>query len=282
MRLLIVPARRGASWVKQGFRAFTRQPLAFSGMFAAFLFLVFLLTLIPLAGPLLLLALLPLGSLGFMIATRDAQHGRMPLPRAFVEPLRQGSGPARSMVLLGVVYAVCSVLIITVSEWADGGALEALMEALADGKATPASVAEQLADPRLEMGLLLRFGLAGLLSVPFWHAPALVHWGAQGVAQSLFSSTVAVWRNKGAFTVFALVWTGVVLVFAVVANLVAALLGQAQLVTLLAMPASLILSTVFYASLYFTFADCFELGDGSSAPEVLPPDAAGTPPEGPP
>jgi len=283
MRLLIVPARRGATWVRQGFGTFTQQPLAFSGMFAAFLFLVFMLTLIPLIGSVLLLALLPLGSLGFMIASRDAQQGRMPLPRAFVDPLRRGAGRARAMILLGVIYAVCSVLIITVSEWVDGGALDALMEAWmkaqADGKATPASVAEQLADPRLEAGLLLRFGLAGLLSVPFWHAPALVHWGSQGVAQSLFSSTVAVWRNKGAFTVFALAWAAVVLVFGVAANLVAALLGQAQIIAVLAMPASLILSTVFYASLYFTFADCFDLGDDSSAQQPPPTDAAAAPPE---
>jgi len=277
MRLLLVPARTGATWVKRGFRAFTQQPLAFSGMFAAFLFVVFMLTLIPLIGPLLLLGLLPLGSLGFMIATRDAQQGQLPLPRAFIDPLRRGPAGLRAMVLLGVIYAVASVAIIALSEWVDGGALDTLMQTLADGKATPEGVAEQLANPRLEAGLLLRFGLAGLLSVPFWHAPALVHWASQGVAQALFSSTVACWRNKGAFAVFAFTWVGVVLAFAVVANLVAALLGQAQLIALLAMPASLILSTVFYASLYFTFADCFDLGDALPT-EPSPTDAADAPP----
>ena len=33
---------------------------------------------------------------------------------------------------LGVVYAVASVLIITLAEWADGGALDELMQVLAD------------------------------------------------------------------------------------------------------------------------------------------------------
>ena len=107
---------------------------------------------------------------------------------------------------------------------------------------------------------------------------ALVHWGAQGVAQSLFSSTVAMWRNKGAFVVFSLAWLGVVLSLGVAANLIAALLGQAQLVTLLAMPASLLLSTVFYTSLYFTFADCFVDGDEASS-STPPTDAAPQPPE---
>lgn len=268
MRLQTVPAATGAAWVKQGWRAFTQQPLAFSGLFAAFLFVIFVLTLVPLVGSLLLLALLPLGSLGFMIATRDHQAGRIPLPRAFIEPLRQGPAQARAILQLGAVYAVASVLIITLAEWADGGALDELMQVLADGKATPADVGERLSDPRLELGLLLRFGLAGLLSIPFWHAPALVHWGGQGVAQSLFSSTVAIWRNKGAFLVFALTWCAVVLVFGAGANIVAGLLGQPQLIALLAMPASLLLSTAFYTSLYFTFADCFAERD---QPAPLPP-----------
>jgi hypothetical protein len=268
MRLQYVRAATGATWVRQGWRAFAQQPLAFSGMFAAFLFVIFVLTLLPLVGSLLLLGLLPLGSLGFMIATRGALQGRLPLPRAFIEPLRQGPAKLRAMLTLGAVYAVASVLIILLAEWVDGGALDELMRVLAEGKASPADVAERLADPRLETGLLLRFGLAGLLSVPYWHAPALVHWGGQGVAQSLFSSTVAVWRNKGAFLVFALTWGAVVLVFGAGANIVATLLGQPQLMALLAMPASLLLSTVFYTSLYFSFADCFAERD---QPAPVPP-----------
>jgi len=268
MRLQTVPASAGAAWVRQGWRAFGQQPLAFSGIFAAFLFVIFLLTLLPLIGSLLLLALLPLGSLGFMIATREQQQGRLPLPRAFVEPLRRGPARARAMVTLGVVYALSSVLIISLAEWADGGALDELMQVLAEGKASPADVAQRLADPRLEFGLLLRFGLAGLLSIPFWHAPALVHWGGQGVAQALFSSTVAIWRNKGAFLVFGLAWAAVVLFAGAAANIVAGLLGQPQLIALLAMPASLLLSTVFYTSLYFTFTGCFEERE---PPASLPP-----------
>ena len=76
-----------------------------------------------------------------------------------------------------------------------------------------------------EAGLLLRFGLLGLLSVPFWHAPALVHWDAQGAAKSLFFSTIAVWRNKGAFIVYSLAWLGVFMLLRLVANL---LLGAAR------------------------------------------------------
>lgn len=268
MKLQSVPAREGAAWVRRGFQLFFRLPLAFSGVFAAFLFVVFALTLVPLVGPLLLLALLPLGSLGFMIATRDALQGRLPSPRAFVDPLRRDRAARIAMIRLGLIYAACSLAIIWLSDAVDGGALEVLMGTLSDNQSSADDVRRALADPRLEAGVLLRFGLAAVLSIPYWHAPALVHWADQGVAQSLFSSTIAVWRNKGAFAVFALVWFAVVLSFALLANLAGALLGAPQFVALAAVPATLLLSTVFYASIWFSFADCFELAAPGDTPAL--------------
>ena len=269
MKLQLVPARQGALWVRQGFAVFLRQPMGFAGLFAVFLFSVFLLAWLPLVGPVLLLALLPLGSLGFMIATRRALDGRFPLPRAFIEPLRAGRPRLLAIVKLGLLYAAATWLILWLSDLVDGGALDALMEAQGSRTTTPDDVAARLADPRLEAGVLMRFCLLGLLSVPCWHAPALVHWSGQTAAKSLFFSTVACWRNKGAFIVYSATWLAVLLLFALLANLLFGLIGRAQLVPFIAMPASMIFSTVFYASLYFTFNACFtaEPGDAEPAPE---------------
>lgn len=264
MKFQHVPARRGALWVRLGFRIFYKQPLAFAALFACFLFALFVLTLVPWLGSALLLGALPLASLGFMLATRQALEGRFPKPRVFVEPLRSGRQRAVTMLQLGAIYAVATLLIMWLSDVVDRGALDALMDTLAAGQPDPQAINARLADPLLEVGLLMRVGLATLLSLPFWHAPALAHWGGQRALQALFFSTVACWRNKGAFTVFGLAWVAVVMLFGVLANLVFAVLGQAQLIALAAMPASLIFTTVFYASLYFTFADCF-------VPEPTPP-----------
>ena len=135
--------------------------------------------------------------------------------------------------------------------------LDSLMKGLADAKTPPEKIVASLRDPQLQLGLLLRFGLAGLLALPFWHAPALAHWGGLSSAKALFFSFVACWRNWRAFTVYALTWTGVILGFAVLVNLMFLMLGQMRLIGVVALPASLLFSTVFYASLYFTFADCF-------------------------
>lgn len=257
MRLQTVPARQGALWVKQGFRAFFRRPLAFAALFATFMFSVFLLALVPLFGALILLALLPLVSLGFMIATRVALDGGMPTARVFVEPLRTSKAQRNAMIQLGVVYALATFAVMWLSDLVDGGAFEALMDSMPAGQTSPDAVAAKLAAPGLGLGMLLRFGLAALLAVPFWHAPALVHWDGHGCAKALFSSTLACWRNRGAFAVYSAVWFALIVAFGMVGSLVFALLGQAQFFAVAAVPLSLGFTTVFYVSLYFTFADCF-------------------------
>jgi hypothetical protein len=123
-------------------------------------------------------------------------------------------------------------------------------------------------DQRIEFGLLLRTALAGLLSIPFWHAPALVHWDGHGLAKSLFSSTIACWRNKAALAVYSLTWFGVVMLSSVISNVLVLLVGNMQLATVVAMPMLLMLSTIFYVSLYFTFADCF-VDDADVEPSTL-------------
>lgn len=251
-------------WVRRGFGVFFARPLAFAALFTGFLFFGLVAMLVPLVGPILLLASLPLVSLGFMLATQRALQGQLPGPGVFVAPLRVDRPRSIALLRMGLAYAVASVLIIWFSDVADGGKFDALQQAMSGGAEDASAIAALLADPQLQLGLLMRFGLASLLSLPFWHAPALVHWGGQGVAKALFFSTVAIWRNMGAFVVFGLAWGAAILLFGALANLFAAVTEQAQLVALAAVPAGLLFSTVFYASLYFTFSDCFEPEEGAT------------------
>jgi hypothetical protein len=261
-----VPARRGSAWARQGFAVFFKRPMVFAALFAVFMFMVFALALLPWVGSLLLLALLPMVTLVFMLATQAALAGELAAPAALARPLRMDSPRRLAMLKLGLIYAATTFLILSLSDLVDGGAFDTLLEALPDVQTKPEALNAALADPRLSQGLLLRTGLTALLSVPFWHAPALVYWGGQGCAQSLFSSTLACWRNKGAFFVYGMTWVSAVLLFATLGSMVFGLLGQLPLFALAATPFSLMLTTVFYASLYFTFADCFE-AVAPSAPE---------------
>lgn len=273
MRLHRVPAVRGAAWVRQGFAVFARRPLAFAALFTAFLFFALVTALLPFVGPLLLLASLPLVSLGFMRATQHTLKGKFPTLAVFVTPLRRDRRMTLALLKLGLVYALATIAVMTLSDLADGGTFEALQEAMADSRggseAGREQIAELLGDPRLALGMLLRLSLAALLALPFWHAPALAYWAGQGWAQALFSSTIACWRNGRAFLVYGLVWAGVIGGFGLAVNLLAVLLSRPQLLALIAVPAGLLFSTVFYASLWFTFADCFA-ADDAAAPPTLP------------
>lgn len=278
MKLLTVPARRGALWVRSGFRVFFGKPLAFAGLFAAFLFGVLMLLLLPGIGVVLMLAALPLVSQGFMLATQRTLAGQTPMAGVFIEPLRGRRPQTIVMLKIGLVYAGASVFIMWISDVVDGGTFNALQEAMTSKTADTDRLEVLLTDPRLLNGMLLRLGLAGLLAMPFWHAPALIHWGGQGAAQSLFSSTVACWRNKGAFLVFGLTWAALVIVFGVFVNTAFVLIGAPQLIPMAALPAGLMFSTVFYASLYFTYIDCFEQPMSSTAEASAAPPMGDDPP----
>ena len=136
-------------------------------------------------------------------------------------------------------------------------AFDRLQLLMAKGDEARAEMEAVLADPSLMWGLVVRFGLAACLSVPFWHAPALVYWQGQGVGQALFSSTLAVWRCKGAFLMYSLAWVGVIAIFGVLVGLIFSLFDARQLAGVIAMPAGLMFSTVFYVSLLATYEGCF-------------------------
>ena len=88
---------------------------------------------------------------------------------------------------------------------------------------------------------------------------------ATAARKALFSSTLACWRNRGAFAVYGLVWFALIIAFGTLGSLLFALLGQPQLFALAAVPVSLLFTTVFYVSLYFTFDACFAAGEGQAA-----------------
>ena len=76
MRLRLVRAHVGVSWVQQGVRVFWRQPLALAGLFFLTMAVMSVLTLVPLLGPALALAVLPTASLVMMVAAVQVQQGQ--------------------------------------------------------------------------------------------------------------------------------------------------------------------------------------------------------------
>ncbi len=259
----------GKRWIGDALRLFARRPLPFTLMFCAFMFAALLVLMVPVVGGLLQMALVPLLSLGFMVASQSALLNGPVTPMQFIEPLRQDPARRRSLLLLCALYAAAAMAILYLCDAISNQALARLEPLRVQGEAAMPEIVAVLSEPGVSNALMVGTLLVVVLSVPFWHAPALVHWGGQSVPQALFSSTLAVWRSKGAFLVYALAGLGLVVLFAVATALLLGLLGAPQLVAAISMPAGLFFSTVFYVSLIFTFNDSF--GGASSPP---PPDAS--------
>ncbi|MBL8332435.1 MAG: hypothetical protein JNM08_05000 [Rubrivivax sp.] len=257
MTLKTVGPGRGAQWVSDGLRLYMKRPMAFTGLFALFLVAALFVAIVPVIGGVLQVMAIPLLSLGFMVASQSALMEGPVKPSQFIEPLRAAPRQRRDLLILCGLYALLVLLSMWLADLVADGGFGRLMELMRKPNPPAAEVEALLADRGLAAGALLGTALITLITVPFWHAPALVHWAHQGPAQALFSSTLAVWRTRGAFLVYALTWFVLMVAFGVVTALLFRVLGLGALAPLLAMPAGLFFSTLFYMTLIFTFNDSF-------------------------
>jgi len=252
MKLVIVPAREGATWVKLGLRIFFRQPLAFTGLFLIFVALISLLSAIPWIGNIVGLALMPPVTLGFFVASRQAAQGKFPMPSVLLSGFRAGPQQARHMATLGAMYAGAVMLALAVSALADSGTFARIY--LLGGNLD----AVTLQSPEFQTAALLAMAVYLPVSMMFWHAPALVQWHAASPVKSLFFSLLGCWRNIGAFTVYTVVWFGVFMAVAMLVALVGMLVGSEEAVNIALFPILLVTAAAFFASMLFSFEACFD------------------------
>ena len=252
MKLNILPPRQGVLWVKLGVKTFFRQPLALSGLFFIFMALMSILSMVPVLGNALALALLPGVTLGLMAATQEAVKGKFPMPTVLLSGFRAGGQELRSMLVLGALYAAGFVLVLACSALVDGGTF-AKLYLLGGGVG-----AEVLKDSNFEGAALLALLLYMPFSLLFWHAPALVHWHGLSPLKSLFFSLVACGRNFGAFLIYGVVWMVLFIVVGTVIAIIASLSGSEEMVAAALFPCALVMASMFFTSIYFTFVDSFD------------------------
>jgi hypothetical protein len=254
MKLNIVPAARGIQWVKLGMQTFMKQPLALAALIFMYMTVGGLMLLIPHIGALLMVAIVPMGTLGLMAATKVAETNTFPMPTVLLTAFRASRERVRAMFVLGVLYAAAVVVIAL------------LLRLLVDVPNVAGKDAAEIAQtPGVAQALMSTMLLAGVLYLPvslaFWHAPALVHWYGVPPIKSLFFSFVACLRNAGAFTMYALSWVGVVVVIVVGSELAAFVSPWLSGVVFGA--ASTIATIAFYISIWFTFRDSFLEEEGN-------------------
>lgn len=252
MKLKLVTARTGAVWVKLGMQTFFKQPLALAGLFFIFMAVMSVATMLPIVGLPLAMTLLPAATLGLMAATREATEGKFPMPLILFTAFRAGSAKVRAMLALGAMYAGGFMLAMGASYLVDGGGFARLYL----GGSAP--TAELMQSPGFQSAMWVFIGLHLPLSLMFWHAPALVFWNDLPPLKSMFFSIVACFRNFWAFTVFGFAWMGTIVVAILVVAALGSLFGNAALSGTLLFPALMLLASMFFTSLYFTYRDSFD------------------------
>lgn len=256
MKLQIVPASRGIQWVQLGIRTFFKQPLALSGLFFIFLAVMSVLNVLPIVGSVLSFVLMPGVTFGLLAAAREASHGKFPMPTILITAWRSGSVQRSHMLVLGALYTVGLVLILCVTPLVDGGGFAKMM------LLGEAPSAEERQDMGFQFAMLFASGLNMPLTLLFCHATALVHWHNAPPVKSLFFSLAAIAGNFRAFAVYGLVWMGIFLGFGIIMAMLVTAIGGVETIAALAYPAAMLIATMVFTSIYFTFEGSFELAQG--------------------
>lgn len=204
---------------------------------------------------------MPLMWLGFMLATRKVLQGERFTPAVLLEAFQGPHSPRRVLAQLAGSYVMATLLVMQLAQLLGPGADEvaAVFE-------TAENAAELFNHPLVQQDFLWRVLLTLPISLLFWHAPALILWARLTVSKALFFSIVACWRNLGAFAIYAMGWFGVVLVLALIDRFLLSQLPIPLLGSVMAIAGGLWVASAFYASLYFTVADCFEPSADTGTP----------------
>jgi hypothetical protein len=266
MKLQILPASTGFTWVKLGVQTFFKQPLALGGLFFMFIAAVSILAILPLIGAAVALIVVPAATLGLMVASLEAHRGKFPMPSVLATAFRAGQGRLRAMLTLGVMYAAGYLLIVGLTHLIDDGLSNQLLTK--DGEINR----EVFDNAAVQTAMIARMLLLVALSTLFWHSPALVHWYNISPTKAIFFSLIACVRNTGAYIAYGLGWFALIGASGILITIIFSLLGLRSLGAAMMVPLALTVSAMITTSAYFTFRDSFVHPQETDAP--LPPPAA--------
>lgn len=255
MQALKLPARRGWRWLLEGFMIFRKKPTLLSFLVVGYWVVMLLINAVPWIGQVIATVLIPVFSVSLMNACRLVSQGA-PLP-----PQLLFSGfdrNPRALVVLGIIYLLCSLGIVAATALIDGGML---LKLLLFGTRPEQQV---LIDSHILLAIQVALALFVPVMLAYWYAPVLVAWHDLPPGKALFFSLVAGLRNWRVFIVYAIA----VLLFGaflpgVVLAVIERLLAQAGdlFASVLTFFAILILLPTLYASFYVSYRDVFVIID---------------------
>jgi hypothetical protein len=255
------PARHGVVWLKEASQMLARARVPWLLLLLCYYVIQLMVSFVPLVGPLAMMVLRPVFTVGFLAAAWTQQRGGMPEIQHLFRGFRTN---LRALLPIGVVLVAGTTFAVLATALVDGGAL---LEAITSSTRPDEALA---ANGRVEAAILFGIlcALPPLLAV--WFAPALVVFQDCGAGQALITSLRAAMANWRPLAVY-----GLLLFFygAVVPGMGIALV--AILVPTAAAPYVIALTVVPYVFLfvaaqsisdYVAYRDVFHANEDGAAP----------------
>ncbi|GAB1232575.1 BPSS1780 family membrane protein [Ferrigenium sp. UT4] len=203
MEIRKLNAVRGWLWIRHAYQLLLRNPLlGISGALASTL-VVFVVLLLPLLGPLLAIALLPIMLAGYMRLCRALEENEPADLSLLLAGFRQHT---RSLITLGAMLMLGMFFISTLMVFVGGAGFASVMEQV-HGAQDMQVLVEALnnADSQVALALLLGFSLLLVLVVAWQYAPILVFFSGISPWLALQASFLGTLRNIIPYTVYSLI-----------------------------------------------------------------------------
>jgi hypothetical protein len=254
------PARRGVLWLKQAAEMLAAARVPWLMLLLFYYILQLLVSVVPIVGPLAMMVLRPVFTVGFLAAAWTQERGGVPEIRHLFRGFRSNLW---ALVPIGIVLVAGTTVAVLATALVDGGVL---LETVTGGTKPDEALA---ANGRLEAAMLFAIVCALPTLLAVWFAPALVVFQDCSTAQALLASLRAAAGNWRAVAVYGLMlfFYGAVLPGAAI-GLIAFLVPQAAVpwvVALTVVPYVFLFVAAQTISDYVAYRDIFHTPDVDAA-----------------
>lgn len=257
MQALRLPAARGWYWIAQGWRLYRRNPPLLILLALNYWTMLFLISLIPLIGPVAANVMQQALSVTVMNGCRAIDDGT----KVGVDIVWSGlQRNLPTLLKLGGLYLLAELAIAGISVFVSGTSLTDVVGVAASTRTA------KTADVSLLPLLYTVLALNVPLILAFWFAPILAAWHDTSAPKSVFFSAVATLRNWRAFALYAV---SVIALIILLLGLMRAMTGFSEAAATMGSLAAtmlmvLVLMPTLFASVYVSYREIFAApqGDG--------------------
>lgn len=251
-----LPAHRGFAWLREGLQLWRRNPALLTFASFGYLLMLVVISVVPVIGQPIASLLMPVFSLGVLNTCRAIDERRKAGPDILFSGFQKN---LPTLVTIGGLYLLGSLLALLLTSLADGGTL---LQMMAGGGQIDPEAAER---PGFTFALVIALLTSTPVMMAYWFAPVLAGWWNVPAPKAMFFSFVTCLRNWRPFLVYAMALA----VFGVLMPTV--VIGAIGLVSptlagLLTIPLPLLIIPVVFASFYINARDVFVAPDDEQAP----------------